>query len=97
MSVSNRSHAAKQKLDNRKRQYDGDDNHHRVARRDRRFGFAIGDDEWTPVAFLCVISVQRSTHGIISSVSGSSVAIRVRGSTEVWRWNRDPKCGVGSG
>jgi len=45
MSVSNRSHAAKQKLDNRKRQYDGDDNHHRVARRDRRFGFAIGDDD----------------------------------------------------
>ena len=90
MSVSNRSHAAKQKLDNRKRQYDGDDNHHRVARRDRWLGFEIGDDDGRRWRSLRDISpafdpwYHRYQFGL-RFIGGH----RVRGSTQVWRWNRD--------
>ena len=90
MSVSNRSHSAKQKLDNRKRQYDGDDSHHRVARRDRRLGFAIGDDDGRRWRSLRDISqafdpwYRRYQFGL-RFIGGH----RVRGSTQVWRWNRD--------
>src|ERR1700704_4310174 len=88
MSVSNRSHAAKQKLDNRKRQYDGDDNHHRVARRDRRFGFAIGDDDgrrWRSLRDISPAFDPWYYQFGLGFIGGH----RVRGSTEVWRWNRD--------
>jgi hypothetical protein len=47
---------------------------------------------------LCVISVQRSTHGItvISSVSGSSVAIAFADLRRSGDGSGTTKCGVGS-
>jgi hypothetical protein len=94
MSVSNRSLAAEQKLDNRNRQCDGDDHHHHhyAARRDNRLGLALGDDDglrWHHLRDIGpAFDLWRRRYQIGLGFIGGH---RVRRSAQVGRWHRDHK------